>query len=344
MNRPTDPRMRPDDSPTMQSGTIEMYKMHIETVEKECSGLFAEYMNLYNQDPNSESTTAALENFNTRYDHLKKLQGVLEPPKEREDSPIRSKEDHVRSKAEPVSVEEQAPLIDPKRLLFLQLQDDSSGVEKRRNQKVYKTTREFCDAFEVMMIDNRLSFGKDWEKTLPMCLNRDDYKWFTKELENRNLQWKDARQLLIDYKLTGMARMYMMMELCNFKQNHTESVRSYAFKYQKLCKEAHIKDGTMLATQFFVSLQDQVQQCIFSALEAGKSMPRTLSDMVQFAVDHDTPAKYPTKRSYGKNSGPPTSKRPRKIEPCTWCGNPFESGHKCKEFYEHKKNAALSSR
>lgn len=340
MNSDKDPRIKEDPSADITTtDSTDVYKMHIQTVENECSGLFAEYMKLYNQDPSSEITKNALESFNARYDHLKTLQGVLN---------VEENPNETRVKRESPSIKRESPapndrsLIDQNQLLFLQLQDDSTKVEKRSNKRMYRTTREFCDDFESMLIENKLNFSTDWERVLPLCLNNQDNKWFQEELANKNYQWKDVRQLLIDQKRTGWTRMVMMMEVCNFRQSKTESVRSYANKYQKRCKEAHIKDGTMLAAQFLVSLQEPVQKCITAALQDGKDIPRCLSDMVQFVIENDTSDKYQyiTKRS----ERPSKKLRTGKIAPCTWCGKPFTHGHTCQEFYDHKNKLFASGK
>jgi hypothetical protein len=316
----------------------DMFKTHIQTVEKECSALFAEYMTLYNQDPTSDVTKTALETFNARYDHLKKLQNMLEVKK---DEPTTTEAiENATQDAMDVALENHGI----KGLLFLQLYGDNPPTEKRRNFEAYRTTRDFCTAFEAMLVDNRLTFSEDWERTLPLCLNKEDSTWFKKHVKGKDYQWKDARMLLIDHKETPFIRMFMMMEICHLRQEH-ESVRSYAYKYEKLCKDAHVSDGTMLATQFLTSLRPPIRECIFSALEIekDKDLPRSLTQMVDYVVKNDTTG---GSGSSSKRARPETTERrtlkkaakaaKKEGNPCRWCGEPFNPTHRCQQYYDHK--------
>lgn len=342
-----DPRMRDDNESSMTpesttlmtpDNTSDMFKVHVDTVEKECSSLFAEYMKVYNQDPNSEITRSALEQFNSRYDHLKKLQNMLNHDQQEQNTMPQ-----IKQEPSPEIKEERKEEyfgIPKSELVFLRLKDEVTGYEKSPGQKIYDTARDFCNAFEAMLIKHRLTFSENWEKTLPLCLNKEDKRWFKEKLAGKKYLWKDARQALINQKQTSLSRLSMMMEMCNLRQDRMESIKSYAFKFQKLCKEAHIKDGTMLGVQFLVSLDEEAQQSVKAALERTESIPRSLNDMVEFVIkieEKERPSG--SKRSYERAYESKSSDKPKKrskFAPCDWCSKPFVPGHKCQAFYDHK--------
>ena len=258
----------------------------------------------------------------------------------------------------------------PPNLPFLQLKSDDYLVKK--NLEAYDSVYDFCTQFKVILHAHSLSTDDHWERLLPMSLNNEERSWFEENLANKMLSWKEAESILLDHCDTPYRKFLLMNKVFQLKQTGDESIRAFGSRFQRLRRQAGLKDDIMLVLAFFNGLRAEIRKIASMQISArfGNELPSSLEPIIQLVSSSDddylSPSRAsssaankdsPRKRESNENdmkdgdksykSSTSSSKAPmdksqnnsknsnQKI--CRYCDNNWFKGHRCDEFYENKK-------
>jgi hypothetical protein len=262
-------------------------------------------------------------------------------------------------------------LVVPQDLPALQLKGES--VWRKRSES-FDSAYDFCNTFENVLRAHGLALNSNWERLLPLCMNAEQVSWCREALVDKNLQWKQARPMLLNHFDTPYRKFLLMVELSDMKQGLHESNREYANRYQKLRREAGMQDNTHLAVMFFASLKPNVKSMMQVALSShfGTTLPTSINQIVDLVLasgeDSLFSSKSPYKRarnsyaemasrdmnnaskvssgtskvSSSKSPSTPARKHMWTNKPCMYCNKPWMKGHKCQEFLDTKSSGNVS--
>ncbi|MGO3048237.1 MAG: reverse transcriptase domain-containing protein [Streptococcus thermophilus] len=252
----------------------------------------------------------------------------------------------------------------PTTLPYLQLKTDT--MVYKRNQEVFDSVYDFCTQFQTVLEAHSLSMDDNWERLLPMSLNKEERSWFDEKLRNKLLAWSQARSMILDHYDTPYRKFLLMVKVWSMKQSTGESTRSYAAKFQNLRRQAGLADGLQLVLCFWCSLRESVRRVASVAVSSqyGTKLPVKIEDMIGLVIastndtdlfsstsDHSNYSgnKGNNERSYKRSSQASSaykdSNESNKIsktslksspskKPCTYCGDNWFHGHRCDAFRE----------
>ncbi|KAG2210687.1 hypothetical protein INT45_003171, partial [Circinella minor] len=258
----------------------------------------------------------------------------------------------------------------PKDLPFLQL---SSDTPERQNYDTYDSVYDFCNQFRTVLNAHSLDLDLHWKRLLPLCLNKNDRSWFNENLEKQEMPWKQAETLLLDHLDTPYRKFLLMINVNRLRQGPREPCRAYGARFQKLRRQADMKDGVQLVLMFYCSLRASTREKASSAIASqyGTKLPNKLEDMIQLVAASDSDylasgpsgdsslldafstgsgnkenERYSKKRNsshFGSSKDSAGSKRPFTSgssgkKPCSFCGKTWFHGHRCEEFKQAQRN------
>lgn len=251
----------------------------------------------------------------------------------------------------------------PDGLPFLQLKTDTVVIKK--SAEIFDSVYDFCMQFKTILEAHGLSLDENWERLLPMSLNKEQRSWFEEKLKNKNLYWKQAESILLDHYDTPYRKFLLMVKVWKLKQVSGEPVREYSAKFQKLRRQAGLEDGLPLVLSFWCSLLESVRKVASVALSSryGTKLPDNVESIIGLVIaatndsdiyvtdnlgdsskykGHERSKKrssfhsgYVSKDSYESNKA--SSKNN-----CYYCSQPWYQGHRCKEFLQAKKKQKVS--
>lgn len=249
----------------------------------------------------------------------------------------------------------------PDGLPFLQLKTDT--VVSKKNAEVFDSVYDFCMQFKTILEAHGLLLDENWERLLPMSMNKEDRSWFEEKLKNKNYYWRQAETLLMDHFDTPYRKFLMMVKVWKMKQAPGESVREYAAKFQKLRRQAGLTDGLPLVLSFWCSLLESVRKVASVALSSryGTKLPDNVESIIgiviastndsdMYLLESTDEQKGHHERSRKRSSFHPghvskdsseSSKAPSQNN-CHYCNQPWYQGHRCKEFLQAKKKQRVS--
>lgn len=344
---------------------IESAKAHYENMQKKSTILFANYVHLVEQHPDSGETAAAQEAYQDYEEKLKAFKKTLDSYTALNSTPVPIPV--ATTAATPVST------VVPPTLPALQLRTDSTLWKPK--QEAFDSVLDFCISFEKVLRAHSLGFDHNWERLLPLCLNNTSNSWCIEKLLGQHYSWEFAKSKLLDHFDTPYRKFLLMAQVGCLRQGKTETTRDYSERFQKLRRQAGFEDGIQLVVTFYVSLRYSVRMASRSAIASqyGSKLPTSIDDMVDLvcaAGEDSTFLLSPESSSSGnsRNSNHNSSdlkrrkphghdnvngssngagKPPHKKfasdssvrnEPCKWCKKPWQYGHRCKEYYEFKKD------
>lgn len=140
--------------------------------------------------------------------------------------------------------------------------------------------------FRTVLEAHSLHVDDHWERLLPMCLTKDDLSWFKSSLKGRLLSWLDASNLILDHFHTPYRQFVLQLKIYKMKQGDSESIRSYAAKYQKLRRQTNLEDGQHLILAFWTSVKPSIRDRAAGALASryGNDLPKTLEQVIQYLI------------------------------------------------------------
>lgn len=348
---------------TKPEEVIENAKAHYDSMEKKSTILFSNYLYLSKKSPDSveaANAQAAFEDFDKKKKIFKDCMDMYSDAK-LEKVPATS----GRSSNESTVV--------PPKLPALQLKSDSESWKP--DGESFESVLDFCISFEKVLRAHSLGFDHNWERLLPLCLNNTTNSWCTDKLLGKQFSWEKAKSMLLDHFDTPYRKFLLLVEVGSLKQGKNESTRSYSERFQKLRRQAGFEDGIQLVITYYSSLRSSVSSAARPAIASqyGSKLPTSIDDMVDLvcaAGDDSTFLRSSDSSSRNSGSGhnssdslkrrkphghdnvngsngsskPPykkfaTNSAVHQDKPCTWCKKPWQYGHRCKEFYNHKKDS-----
>ncbi|KAG1182786.1 hypothetical protein G6F36_008927 [Rhizopus arrhizus] len=249
------------------------------------------------------------------------------------------------------------------------------------NDEAFDSEEHFLRTFEKVVYSAGMDIELVWDKYLPLCIHYDHDPWVETELKKCH-DWKLARKCFLNKFTTQHRTREPATMVFTMVMRDTETVTQYSTRFLRAVNDAGLNaSDPMLAQRFIASLTQLVQVCTCIALygkneshgdltiedvakvardilgdnyrsyaaeatlvnaglnlTSGSGSAETLASMIKHFVKNMVGTR-PT--VFGQKNKPRSALDEKKD--CLYCKKPWRPGHKCKEYFEQKKNMSILS-